>query len=162
MIARPTYRFAAAVWVCVALLPAGTAAPHSLTVPFFRDDGGTMADSGPHDGAAALITVTNTRNTPVTMYLVYAQNDVDGGTLLQQAVPYTLTPKQVVRWRPVKDDPAEGSSRAVPNVLAGLGNFGSVVVYWTGGDETTGALVGQYREFSSRSTSMHVLLEQRN
>lgn len=121
-----------------------------------------MANSGPVNGGAGLITVTNTRTEPITMYLVYGQNDHDNGVAIQQAVPYTLGPKRTVSWRPVQSDPAEAEGRSVPDMLPGLGNFGSVVIYWVGGDEMSGALVGQYREFTSSRAMMHVLREIRN
>ena len=158
----PGYRLLV-VALAAAMTSSGVAFSHSLTVPFFRDEGGTMANSGPaNGGGAALVSVTNTRPVPITMYLVYGQHDADGGTVLQQAVPYTLGAKASVTWRPVQDDPAEGAGRAVPNVLSGLGDFGSVVIYWIGGDEMSGALVGQYREFTSSRAMMHVLIEDTN
>jgi hypothetical protein len=147
---------------CIGLLPADSAFPHSLAVPFFRDNGGTMENAGPTEGGAALISVANTRDEPITMYIVYGQKDGAGGYVIQQAVPYQLGAKEFLRWRPAQDDPAEGVGRRVPNVLAGLGAFGSVTIYWIGGDDMTGAIVGQYREFTSGSAMMHVLFESRN
>ncbi len=149
----------AAAMACAATLSASEAFPHSLTVPFFRDDGGVMGTTGPTNGGAGVITVRNTRDTPITMYLVYGQKDGDGGTQIQQAVPYTIVGKGWAQWRPAKDDAAEGAGRDVPNMLPGLGDFGSVVIYWTGGDSMTGALIGRYAEYSSRGSMMHVLLE---
>lgn len=136
-----------------------SAAPHSLTVPFFRDEGSTMGNDGPQTGAAGVITVTNTRNQSITMHLVYALNDVTGDVQIQQARTYNLDPRESVSWRPSQDDAAEGSGRAVPNVLQGSGNFGSVAIYWTGGPEMTGALIGRYLEFTSSRSMMHVLAE---
>ena len=144
--------------VAAALCWGGVAMPHTLTVPFFRDEGSTMGQSGPQTGAAGVISVRNTRDVPVDIYLVYAINDVTGDANVQQATaPYTLPARGSVSWRPAQDDPAEGEGRNVPNVLAGSGNFGSVTVYWIGGDEMAGALVGRYHEFTSSRAMMHVL-----
>jgi hypothetical protein len=153
-----TRAFLAAAAIAVVFV-GDSAAPHSLTVPFFRDEGSTMGSNGPQTGAAGVITVTNTRNQPITMHLVYALNDVTGDAQVQQARSYDLDPRESVSWRPSQDDPAEGSGRFVPNVLPGSGNFGSVAIYWIGGPEMTGALVGRYLEFSSSRSMMHVLAE---
>lgn len=150
---------AAVVVMCVVTSVTHMAFPHSLTVPFFRDDGGAMGTTGPATGGAGVITVRNTRDTPITMYLVYGQKDGDGGTQIQQAVPYTIVSKGWAQWRPVKDDAAEGAGRAVPNMLPGLGDFGSVVIYWTGDESMSGALIGRYAEYSPRGSMMHVLVE---
>jgi hypothetical protein len=155
---HPAVRFVSALAIAICAC-SETAAPHSVTVPFFRDDGSTMENPGPVTGSAGLITVWNTRNQPVTMYLVYVQNSV-GGAVVQQAVTYTIGARRVVSWRPVQDDRAEGAGQSVPNVQQGLGPFGSVTIYWYGGGEMTGAIVGQYREFASGYAMMHVLSEE--
>ena len=77
---------------------------------------------------------------------------------MQQAVPYTLAAYGVVNFRPAKDDPVEADSRAVPNVLPGLGSSGSLQIIWIGGAETASAIVGRYQQVSSGSDMCHVLL----
>jgi hypothetical protein len=158
-----TGRFPRRIVVVAALLclfVGDTAAPHTMTVPFFRDEGSVIGDSGPETGAAGFITVKNMLDEPVTFYLVYAQNDPSGDAQLQQATEYTIGGNGAVSWRPVQDDPAEGEGRNVPNVLTGSGNYGSLVIYWIGGDEMDGALTGRYQEFTSGEAMMHVLIEQ--
>ncbi len=135
------------------------ATPHQLSVPFFRDDGGNMVNSVPTlGGVAGFVAVKNTLGDPVTMYLVYTQSDPSGGVVMQQAVSFTLAAYAVVNFRPAKDDPVEGDSRAVPNVLPGLGGSGSLTIIWIGGPEMVSALVGRYHQVSSGSDMCHVLL----
>jgi hypothetical protein len=162
MMRRTKTRAISGVLALAAFLAGDIAAPHSMTVPFFRDDGDAIGTTGPQTGGAGVITVTNTRNQPVTMYLVYTQNDVTGQANYQQQVPHVIGAKRTVQWRPVKTDPAEGDGQSVPDTLQGSGNFGSVTIYWIGGDEMNGALIGRYQEFSRGDTMMHVLLEDRS
>lgn len=144
----------------IALAVSLPAVPHVLQVPFFRDDGGAMTPEGPTGGigAAAFITARNTSGDPITLYLVYQQPDPSGGVVMQQAVPYTLAAYGVVNFRPAKDDPVEADSRAVPNVLAGLGSSGSLQIIWIGGPEAASAIVGRYHEVSNGRDMGHVLL----
>jgi len=143
----------------ICLFAAAPADPHQLIVPFFRDDGGNMVDSVPQlGGVAGFVTVRNTEGNPVTMYLVYSQQDPNGDVVMQQAVPFTLASYAVVNFRPVKDDPVEGGSRSVPNVLPGLGGAGSLAIVWIGGPETVSSLIGRYQQVSSGSDMCHVLL----
>ncbi len=162
MVRSPRLRTLCAVVTLGVVIASAGASPHSLTVPFFRDDGDAIGDNGPQTGGAGVITVTNTRNQPITMQLVYAHNDVTGQATYQQAVPYVIGARRTVSWRPVKTDPAEGDGQNVPNVLPGTGNFGSLDIYWVGGPEMTGALIGRYQEISlGGGAMMHVLLETR-
>lgn len=142
----------------VALALAGAASPHSLTVPFFKDNGGDVQNASPGTGSAAFITVRNTRDEPVTMFLVYAQSDPQGNVVLQPAVAYTVEANTVLNFRPVQDDPVEGIGQGVPNMMPGLGDFGSLSIYWVGGAEMKNALIGKYREFTSSRDMMYVLI----
>ena len=152
-------RFSLLFTLCLCLFPSTPADPHQLIVPFFRDDGGNMVDSVPLlGGVAGFVAVRNTEGDPVTMYLVYSQQDPSGDVVMQQAVPFTLAAYAVVNFRPVKDDPVEGGSRAVPNVLPGLGDAGSLTIIWIGGPEMASALVGRYQQITSGSDMCHVLL----
>ncbi len=144
--------------LALCLVPALPAVPHQLIVPFFKDDGGNIVDSVPPlGGVAGFVVVRNTRGESVTMYLVYTQADPSGAVVMQQAVPFTLAAYGVVNFRPTKNDPIEGDSRVVPNMLPGLGSEGSLTIIWVGGPEMVSALVGRYQQLSSGSDMDHVL-----
>lgn len=141
-----------------ALILAAGAWAHSLTVPHFRDDGDLIVNGSTGAGTAAFISIKNTTDQPLTVYIVYDIPDNDGQVIPQAAAPFGLKPRQQVSWRPIRDDPIEGAGRSVPNALNGSAPEGSVQIIWIGGAENADAVVGRFMEMSSHGDMAHVLL----
>lgn len=149
---KPLTIFVALVLVCE------VAAGHSLTVPFFRDTGSAVQQGGgPATGSAGFIGLQNTTNNPVTIFVVYIQEDLTGKPITQQAVSFLLNARRAVSWRPAQDDPAENEGRPVPNTVAGFDDTGSVLIIWRKSEGGPDALKGRYVEFTSSSSFAHVL-----
>ena len=148
---------------CLALaglfaLASNAVVAHSLSVPFFRDDAPPLSGGAPTSGSAGFISVSNTTDNVVTMYVVYFQKNNNNDIIFQQASGIDLEPRQGISWRPVKDDPSEGPGRIVENVLLGLGSEGSARIIWLRSEGGPGALAGRYVELTSASAFGHVLL----
>ncbi len=136
------------------------AVPHVIHVPFFSDGGGNLVGGIPQNGGVvASIAVRNTVGQELNMYLVYWQADPSNNPIMQQAVPFTLAAFEAVAFRPVKDDPAEGSGRAIPNMLPGLGSEGGVDIIWVGGPELASAVIGRYQQITSGTDFAYLLAE---
>ena len=131
---------------------------HSLTVPFFRDDAPPLSGGAPASGSAGFISLSNTTDNVVTMYVVYFQRNHNDDIVFQQASGFDLDPRQGVSWRPIQDDPREGQGRLVENVLLGLGPEGSAWIIWLRDEGGPKALAGRYVELTSAGAFAHVLL----
>lgn len=131
---------------------------HSLSVPFFRDDAPPLSGGAPTSGSAGFISVSNTTDTVITMYVVYYQTNHNDDVIFQQASGFPLVPGRGISWRPIQSDPSEGAGQGVENVLLGLGPQGSAQIIWLRDEGGPGALVGRYVEFSTMGAFAHVLL----
>lgn len=131
---------------------------HSLSVPFFKDDAPPLSGSAPDSGSAGFISVSNTTDNVIKMYVVYFQKNRNDDVIFQEAGDFDLDPGQGISWRPIQDDPAEGQGQAVGNVILGLGNEGSAQLIWLQAEGGPAALVGRYTEYSNSGAFAHVLL----
>lgn len=130
---------------------------HSLTVPFFRDDAPPLAGGVPASGSAGFISVSNTTDTMVTMYVVYSQKNHNDDVIFQQASGFDIDPGRGISWRPIQNDPGEGEGQGVANVVLGLGPRGSAQIIWLRSEGGPGALAGRYVEITNAGAFAHVL-----
>ncbi len=130
---------------------------HSLTVPFFRDDAPSLAGGVPASGSAGFISVSNTTDTVVTMYVVYFQKNHNDDVIFQEASGFDIDPGRGISWRPVQSDPGEGEGQFVENVGLGLGPQGSAQIIWLRSEGGPGALAGRYVEITNAGSFAHVL-----
>jgi len=155
-------RFDFSIGKCLALagilaITSNAVFAHSLTVPFFRDDAPPLAGGAPTSGSAGFISVSNTTDTVVTMYVVYYQKNHNDEVIFQQASGFDLEPGRGISWRPIQSDPGEGAGQNVQNVLLGLGPRGSAEIIWLRDEGGPGALAGRYVEVTTVGTFAHVL-----
>lgn len=148
---------------CLALLSAfvlgaSTSFAHTLTVPFFKDDGTASGNGSISEGSLGFISISNTTDNTITMNIVYIQQDLNGDSVVQEAAEFQLVPRAAISWRPVGDDVSEGTGRGVPNVLSGFGASGSAEIIWLASEGGPGALVGRYTERSNAGNFAHVLV----
>ena len=132
------------------------AGAHTLAVPFFSDNAPNLQGGAVSTGNAGFIGVMNTSSAPVLVDVTYTF-DIDGELVSQVPQRFQLAPLQGVSWRPVKDDPAEGFGRFVPNVLPEGKSFGSATISWRGGEFGANTLTGRYVQYAPNGAFAHVL-----
>lgn len=157
---KARYSFLTRCLACAGILAitSGAAFAHSLSVPFFKDDAPPLSGGAPDSGSAGFISVSNTTDNVITMYVVYFQKNHNEDMIFQEASDFDLDPGQGISWRPIQDDPAEGQGQAVGNVILGLGDEGSAKLIWLQAEGGPTALVGRYTEYSNSGAFAHVLL----
>lgn len=142
--------------IIVVLGSVATCGAHSLAVPFFADDGGTMA-MGLGNGNATFIGIRNVSTAPLYIHITYIMDTGTDSPVFQSPQPYLLGGQQGVSWRPFQDDVSEGIGITVPGVLPGGEPFGSAIISWQGGEFGGKTLSGRVVQLGGSGTFAHAI-----
>ena len=131
---------------------ASVAFASSLAVPFFLDNGGNGWPIP--DGTGGFIGIKNNTDREIQVGVEYTQANGDDRTDRTVTNTFPLGAGVAVSWRPLADDPVEGSGQAVPNMTPWIPGTntpaGSARISWVG---LPSDIQGRYQQVTATDNS---------